>query len=496
MLCSTPPDGPLECRLLHILMRKHAADYARHTWQIYIPIPFHDPTEPMANPLVAVVGRPNVGKSTLFNRLVGRRVAIVEDTPGITRDRLYAPVDWKNRTFTVIDTGGIILNEHDPLTVQVRQQAAIAMEEADAILFVCDAADGIMPADRELADALRASKAPVFLVVNKADNQRQLQEAVEFYELGLGELYTISAIHGHGLGDLLDDVVSVLPSTEEEEDDETVRLAIIGRPNVGKSSLTNAILGEERVIVSPIPGTTRDAIDTPVEWNGQKMLLIDTAGIRRAGKIQGSVEFYTVLRAKTAIDRCNVGVVVIDAGEGLADGDKRVAGLANEAGRASVIVVNKWDLVDPPVAQGKRPNRDLILEFTQNLRDEMPFISYAPIVFTSAQFGFSVTEVLETALSAAENHAHRIPTGELNRLLRDAVESHPRMERGKQLKIYYATMPRVQPPTVLMFVNDPELIHFSYLRYLENQLRKSYPLEGTPIVLRARKAQNTEKEPP
>lgn len=447
----------------------------------------------MSNALVAVVGRPNVGKSTLFNRLVGKRIAIVQDTPGITRDRLYAPMEWKGREFTVIDTGGIILNEDDPLTVQVRQQAAIAMEEADAILFVCDAADGVMPADRDLADALRSAKTPVFLVVNKADNTRQLQEAVEFYELGLGDLYTISSIHGHGIGDLLDAVVSVLPETGVEVDDETVRLAIIGRPNVGKSSLTNAILGEERVIVSPIPGTTRDAIDTQVEWEGQKMLLIDTAGIRRAGKVQGSVEFYTVLRAKTAIERCHVGVVVVDAGMGLADGDKRVAGFANEAGRASIIVVNKWDLVDPGIAEGKRPNRDLMLEFTQKIRDEMPFLSYAPLVFTSALYNFSVSEVLETAQEAAQNHAHRIPTGELNRLLRDAVEAHPRTVTGRQLKIYYATMPRVQPPTVLMFVNDPDMMHFSYLRYLENRLRESYPLEGTPLVLRVRKAENTDK---
>ena len=447
----------------------------------------------MANPLIAVVGRPNVGKSTLFNRLIGKRVAIVEDTPGVTRDRLYSNMDWGRRTFTVIDTGGIILNVDDPLTVQVRQQAAIAMEEADAILFVVDAADGMMPADLDLADALRPSKTPVFLVVNKADNEKLLQNAAEFYGLGLGQVYTISAIHGHGLGDLLDDVVQVLPDTEEMIDDDTVRLAIIGRPNVGKSSLTNAILGEERVIVSPIPGTTRDAIDTPVVWNGQKILMIDTAGIRRAGKVQGSVEYYTVLRAKTAIERCQVGVVVIDAEEGLSDGDKRVAGLAHDAGRACVVVVNKWDMIDPGITQGKKPNRELMQEFTDNLRDEMPFVAYAPLIFTSALHKFSVTEVLETAMEAAANFAHRIPTGELNRIMRDAVELHPRLERGKQLKVYYATMPRVEPLTILLFLNDPEMMHFSYQRYLENNLRKIYPLEGTPIVFRLRKAQNTEK---
>lgn len=449
----------------------------------------------MSNPLVAIVGRPNVGKSTLFNRLVGKRIAIVEDTPGITRDRLYAPVEWRGRTFTVIDTGGIILNEQDPLKVQVRRQAEIAMDEADAILFVCDAVEGLTPADQELADLLRGSKAPVFLVVNKVDNLRQTQEAMEFYSLGMGPVYCLSAVHGHGLADLLDELVSILPETvDREEEDETARLAIIGRPNVGKSALMNAILGEDRVIVSPIPGTTRDAIDTPLERDGQKILLIDTAGIRRAGKVQGSVEYYTVLRAKTAIERCHVGITVIDACEGLTDGDKRVAGLAHEAGRASVLAINKWDLVDPGITQGKRPQRKLILDFTKHIREEMPFLHYAPLVFCSAQHRFSVSEVIDTALSAAENHAHRIPTGELNRLMREAVDTHPHIERGRQLKIYYATMPRVQPPTVLLFVNDPDLLHFSYLRYLENRLRQSYPLEGTPIVIRARKAQNGERD--
>jgi GTP-binding protein len=449
----------------------------------------------MSNPLVAIVGRPNVGKSTLFNRLVGKRIAIVEDTPGITRDRLYAPVEWRGRTFTLIDTGGIILNEHDPLKVQVRRQAEIAMEEADAILFVCDAVEGLTPADRDLADLLRSSKVPVFLVVNKVDNLRQTQEAMEFYSLGMGQVYCLSAVHGHGLADLLDDLAAVLPETvDREEEDEATRLAIIGRPNVGKSSLVNAILGEDRVIVSPIPGTTRDAIDTLLERDGQKILLIDTAGIRRAGKVQGSVEYYTVLRAKAAIERCHVGITVLDACEGLTDGDKRVAGLAHEAGRASVLAVNKWDLVDPGITQGKRPQRKLMLDFTRHLRTQMPFLHYAPLVFCSAQHHFSVSEVIDTALSAAENHAHRIPTGELNRLMRDAVDAYPRIERGKQLKIYYATMPRVQPPTVLLFVNDPDLLHFSYLRYLENRLRQSYPLEGTPILIRARKAQNGEHE--
>lgn len=445
----------------------------------------------MASPLVAVVGRPNVGKSTLFNRLVGKRVAIVQDTPGITRDRLYAPVEWRGRSFTVIDTGGIVLDQHEPLIAQVRQQAHIAMDEADAIVFVCDAADGMTAADRDLADALRGSPTPVFLVVNKADTARQSHDAVEFYQLGMGPVHTVSAVHGHGVADLLDELVEALPAAvEEDEDEETIRLAIIGRPNVGKSSLTNAVLGEERTIVSPIPGTTRDAIDTRLEHEGQPILLIDTAGIRRAGKIQGSVEYYTVLRAKTAIDRCQVAVVVVDAADGVTDGDKRVAGLAHEAGRAVVVAVNKWDLLDPGIAQGRRPDRTLIARFTERARAELPFLSYAPLVFCSAQERFSIAEVIDTALGAAANHAHRIPTGELNRIVRDAVEDHPRTEKGRELRVYYATMPRVQPPTVLMFVNDPDLLHFSYLRYLENRIRAAYTLEGTPIVLRARKAES------
>jgi GTPase len=451
----------------------------------------------MPKPLVAIVGRPNVGKSTLFNRLTGHRIAIVEDTPGITRDRLYAQAEWRGREFTVIDTGGIVMDEPDSLITQIRQQAQIAMEEADAILFLCDAADGLTAADQDIADELRASDTPLFLVANKADNNRLAQEATEFYGLGMGLLYTISAVHGHGVADLLDDVVSVLPDMPAEEDDEeTVRLAIIGRPNVGKSSLVNAILGEERVIVSPVPGTTRDAIDTAVERDGQRLLLVDTAGIRRAGKVQGSVEYYTVLRAKTAIERCNVGLVVVSAEDSVTEGDKRVAGLAHEAGRGVVIVVNKWDLVDPGVVQRGRASTMAMRQFTEVVRNEMVFLSYAPVVFCSALHGFSVTEVIDTAIAAAESHAQRIPTGELNRLLRDAVEEHPRTEHGKQLKIYYATMPRVQPPTIVLFVNDPEMLHFSYVRYLENRLRETYPLEGTPIVIQSRKARERQDAGP
>ncbi len=454
----------------------------------------------MSRPLVAVVGRPNVGKSTLFNRLIGHRVAIVEDTPGITRDRLYHNVEWRGQEFTVIDTGGIILNETDPLAIQVRTQAEIAMEEAEVILFVVDAADGMTSTDQDIADALRPSKRPVLLVVNKTDNPRLQMDAAEFYALGLGEIHTVSAVHGQGVADLLDVVVKLFPADfdENEDDEDATRLAIIGRPNVGKSSLLNSILGEERVIVSPIPGTTRDTIDTKFEWDGQKLVLLDTAGIRRSGKIQGTVEYYMVMRAQAALERSNVGMVVIDAQAGVLDGDKRVAGMAQEAGRACIIVVNKWDLVDPNVVYEKgrqrHASRDKIEKFTEAFRKDCPFLEYAPLVFVSALERFGVRYAIETALTAAQNHAHRIPTGELNRLIRDATERRPLMEHGRQFKVYYATMPRVQPPTIVLFCNDGDMMHFSYKRYLENQLRLKYPLEGTPIRILARKVENKDKE--
>ena len=454
----------------------------------------------MSRPLVAVVGRPNVGKSTLFNRLVGRRIAIVEDTPGITRDRLYHNVEWSGKEFTVIDTGGIILNENDPLTLQVRAQAEVAMEEADVILFVVDAADGMTSTDQELADALRSSKRPLLVVANKTDNPRLMQDAAEFYGLGLGEVFTISAVNGLGVGDLLDEVIKLLPTdaNTEPEDEDAIRLAIIGRPNVGKSSLLNAILGEERVIVSPIPGTTRDTIDTKFKWEDEDLVLLDTAGIRRSGKIQGTVEYYMVMRARAALERSNVGVVVVDGSVGLLDGDKRVAGMAHEAGRACIVVVNKWDLVDPGVIYEKgrqrHPDRHKIEKFTEKFRDDCPFLNYAPLVFVSAQERFGVRHAIDTAITAAQNHAHRIPTGELNRLVRDATERRPLMDHGRTFKVYYSTMPRVQPPTIVMFCNDATMLHFSYQRYLENQLREKYPLEGTPIRIEARKVENKDKE--
>jgi len=434
-------------------------------------------------PTVAIVGRPNVGKSTLFNRLVGRRLAIVEDTPGITRDRLYGETEWRGRAFQAVDTGGVLLDDTDPLIVQVRIQALAAIEEADVILLLVDAVEGITPADEELAEVLRITTKPVLLVANKVDNTRREADAAEFYALGWEEVFTVSAVHGHGVAEVLDRVVDLLPpATLLEEEETTIRLAIVGRPNVGKSSLVNAILGAPRVIVSDIPGTTRDAIDTPFERDGQKMVLIDTAGIRRPGKVQGSVEYYSVLRAQKAIQRCDVALLVLDGPQGVTDGDKRVGGYAVEEGRACVVVVNKWDLMKNPTS------RALMLDFTRIFRKECPFLHFAPLVFASALAGMGVPAVVDTALEAVEAHAHRIPTGILNRLLHDAVDARPYSRKGKNLKVYYATMPSTKPPTIVLFVNDPDIVHFSYLRYLENQIRRQFPLEGTPIRIEVREA--------
>lgn len=433
----------------------------------------------MDKPLVAIIGRPNVGKSTLFNRIVGKRIAIVEDTAGITRDRIYAQAEWNGREFVVIDTGGILLNERDPLKAEVTTQAQVALEEADVVLFMVDAEAGITPGDREIADKLRGASKPILVVANKADNDMREADASEFYSLGLGKVYPISALNGRGVADLLDAVVDSLPPVGEVGyPEDAIRIAIVGRPNVGKSSLLNAIVGSKRVIVSEIPGTTRDAVDTVIRVRDQTVVLVDTAGIRKAGKIQGSVEYYTVLRAVRAMERADVAMIVIDASEGLRDGDKRVAGLAHDAGRACVLVVNKWDL-----RQGES-----MREFADEIRRQIPFLDYAPIVFTSALTGMGISEAVDTALDAASNHAMRIPTGELNRILQEAFDSHPYSRKGKELKLRYATMPDVKPPTIVIFVNDPELMHFSYLRYLENQIRQVYSYEGTPLRLFVRKA--------
>lgn len=437
----------------------------------------------MANTVVAIVGRPNVGKSTLFNRIVGQRIAIVEDTPGITRDRLYSTADWNGKEFVLIDTGGIILNEDDPLIAQVRVQADIAMEEADVIIFMVDVTQGLTPDDDAVAKVLRCAKKPVILAVNKADNVKLERDSVEFYSLGLGDIIPISSMQGHGVADLLDKVVESFPDevSESAYPEDTIKIAIIGRPNVGKSSLLNAIVKEERMIVSDIPGTTRDAIDTYFKHEEQDVVLIDTAGIRRAGKVQQSVEYYSVLRAVRAIERADVALLLVDANEGLSDGDKRVGGFADDAGKALVIVVNKWDLM-----KGKGIT---MKKFADEMRKETGFMAYAAIVFASAKNSKGIKEILDAAIQAAENHAMRLSTGEINRIVHDAADAHPYFHKGKLLKIYYATMPVVKPPTILLFVNDPTMLHFSYLRYLENQIRKEYPFEGTPIRVQVRKAE-------
>jgi GTP-binding protein len=431
----------------------------------------------MPKPIIAIVGRPNVGKSTLFNRLIGERKAIVEDTPGITRDRVYGHGDWRGRELVFVDTGGLAMGGDDLYGAVIQNQAELAMEEADVILFLVDAREGPTAADLDLAEFFRRSGRPLLLVANKADNERREAEAHEFLELGLGEVHAISAHSGRGVGDLLDVVLDLLPPSETAaEDEDRIRVAIIGRPNVGKSSLLNAILGQPRVIVSPVAGTTRDAVDVPFDFGPHRFTLVDTAGVRRAGKIQGSVEYYTVLRAERAVDRSDVGVLVIDAAEGVADGDKRVGGLSRDAGKGCVIFVNKWDLV-----KGRTPR-----EFGKVVRDQMPFLEYAPIVFGSAQDRRGMDDLLETCADVANNHALRIATGELNRAIHDAVERRPYTRRGRQFKVFYATMPAVKPPTVILFVNDPKATHLSYMRYLENQLRAEFGFAGTPLRILTR----------
>lgn len=458
--------------------------------------------EYVPKPLVAIVGRPNVGKSTLFNRLVGRRIAIVDDTPGITRDRLYAEGDWNGREYTLVDTGGIQMFDPDPLKSQIRMQAEIAMEEADVIVLVVDTTVGLTSDDKELANALRRSPKPLIVIANKVDNgDMENRNVAEVYALGLPHVFPVSALGGRGVADALDAIVERFPPaplmTENPPEDDRIKIAIIGRPNVGKSSLLNCILGEERAIVSPIAGTTRDSTDTAFVYKSpqgeREVVLIDTAGIRRAGKIQGSVEYYTVLRAVRAIERADVVMLVVDGVDGVTDGDKRVGGYAHEAGRAAIVVVNKWDLGRKEVLD-EMPGQNPMSVFSEELRDGMHFLAYAPLAFTSAVTGKGVTAALDAALDAAEAHSMRIPTGELNRIVRDAVDAHPYNEKGRSLKIKYATMPTVKPPTIVMFVNDPELMHFSYLRYLENRIRETYSFEGTPLRIQVRKAAKDKTE--
>ncbi len=452
-------------------------------------------------PIVAIVGRPNVGKSTLFNRLSGRRIAIVEETPGVTRDRLYADCEWFGAPFVLIDTGGIQLEKAEFVT-QIRRQVEFAINEADAIIFLVDGRDGLMNMDYEVAAILRPTGKPVVLAVNKIERKRREEDATEFYALGFGDPYTVSALHGMDVDILLDHIVELLPppptELDDPEEEERLHLAIVGRPNVGKSSLLNAILNEERAIVSEIAGTTRDALDIHYDWNETAFTLTDTAGIRRKSKVEEDIEYYSVMRAFGAIDRCDIALMMIDALEGVTDQDKRIAGYAHENGRGIVITVNKWDerlnserakagLADGGQL-GSKERHALLDEFTQDIRHELIFANYAPIVFISALKRKGIEELLTTAVEVGEQHAMRIPTGELNRLVSEAKYEHPVSRRGKELKIYYATQARVKPPTFVLFVNDTALVHFSTERYLENQIRKRFSLEGTPVRIKVKES--------
>lgn len=431
----------------------------------------------MSKPIVAIVGRPNVGKSTLFNIFADSRISIVEDTPGVTRDRLYADAEWLDRKFTMVDTGGIEMQNTDSIAVSIRQQAEVAVREADVILFVCDARTGITNDDMEVAKMLRQSRKPVVLAVNKADTPKQEAEAYEFYNLGIGEPYLISASNLLNLGDLLDAVVEKFPEEGDEDDDseDVIKVAIIGRPNVGKSSIFNDIIGQTRSIVSDVAGTTRDAIDVPVEKDGQTYLFIDTAGMRRKGKIDEPIEKYSIIRTLRAVDRSDVVLLVLNAVEGITEQDKKIAGYAHEAGKGIVIVVNKWDLY---------PNKTVMSteEFTKQIRHELIFMPYANVVYVSALTQQRISRLPEMIKDAAEANAMRISTSVLNQVVTDAVAmNQPPMEKGKRLKILYTTQVKVKPPTFVIFCNEPEIMHFSYQRYLENQLREAFGFKGTPI---------------
>ena len=433
-------------------------------------------------PLVAIVGRPNVGKSTLFNRLIGHRVSIVEDTPGVTRDRIYGDATWLTHSFTLIDTGGIEPAREDIISAQMRRQAELAIETCDVILFLVDGQEGMTEADREVAEMLRRSRKPVVLAVNKVDALKYEDSMYEFYELGLGDPYTISAGQSLGLGDMLDAVVRYFPETESEEEKERVNIAVVGKPNVGKSSLVNAILGEERTIVSDIPGTTRDSVDSRFERNGREYTLVDTAGIRRKRSIEDeSIERYSVIRSLAAIRRADVVLIVIDAEQGLSEQDVRIAGYAHESGKASVLVVNKWDLIEK--------DTHTMDKFRKDLGKDLAFMDYAPMVFISVRTGQRVDRVLEEADNVYAESCRRIPTGALNDVLNEAIlMKEPPSDKGRRLKIYYGTQVSAQPPTFVIFVNNTDLMHFSYERYLENYFRKAFGMRGTPIrmILRNR----------
>ena len=446
----------------------------------------------MPKPIVALVGRPNVGKSTLFNRLVGERLAIVDDTPGTTRDRLFGEAEWNGRAFHVVDTGGIDPTHggKSPLSIgsadfinEIRQQARVAIDEADAVVFVTDGETGVTAPDLEVANILRRSQRkledgtfwpPIFVVVNKTESKARRDEATQFYELGLGEPYPVSAVHGTGTGDLLDALVASFHEQEAEEEDDSIKIAIVGKPNAGKSSLLNKLVGEERAIVSPIPGTTRDATDTKIEFNGLPITLIDTAGIRKRGKIERGVEQFSVLRSFKAIERADVALLMIDATTGITSQDAHIAGFILEEWKSCVVIVNKWDAVEKDAFTME--------EYTRKIRADLNFMDYVPLLFISAKTGQRVDQVLPMALRVQEERLARLSTSKINEVIHKAQDAHPHPSHaGRQLKMFYGTQVRSDPPTFMIYVNDPKLMHFSYLRYLENQIRAAYGFLGTPI---------------
>lgn len=438
----------------------------------------------MSKPIVAIVGRPNVGKSTLFNVLAGEKISIVQDTPGVTRDRIYADINWLDYNFTLIDTGGIEPESDNIILKSMREQAEIAIETADVILFMTDVRQGMVDDDAKVADMLRRSKKPIVLVVNKVDSfEKFMPDVYEFYNLGLGDPHPISGSSRLGIGDMLDEVVSHFnESAKDDTEDERPRIAIIGKPNVGKSSIINKLLGEDRVIVSDIAGTTRDAVDTEIVRNGREYVFIDTAGLRRKSKIKEDIERYSIIRTVSAVERCNVAVLVIDATEGITDQDAKIAGIAHDRGKGMIIAVNKWDAIEK--------NDKTIYKFTEEIRNKLSYMPYAELLFISAQTGQRLPKLFETIDAVIENHSLRIATGVLNEIMSEAVAmQQPPSDKGKRLKLYYITQVSVKPPTFVIFVNDKELVHFSYTRYIENRIRESFGFRGTPLkfIIRERK---------
>ncbi len=440
-------------------------------------------------PIVAVVGRPNVGKSTLFNALAGSKISIVKDTPGITRDRIYADVSWLNYNFTLIDTGGIEPDSKDIILSQMREQAQIAIDTADVILFMVDVKQGLQDSDAKVADMLRRSHKPVLLVVNKVDNfEKMMPDVYEFYNLGIGDPHAISAANQMGFGDLLDEVVALFPQdTAKEEEDDRPKIAIVGKPNVGKSSIINKLIGENRLIVSDIAGTTRDAVDTVVKYNGKEYIFIDTAGLRRKNKIKEELEKYMIIRTVSAVERADLVVLVIDGEEGVTEQDAKIAGIAHDRGKGIIVAVNKWDAVEK--------NDKTIYRFTENVRNTLSFMPYAEIIFISAKTGQRLNKLYETIEMVIENQTLRVGTGVLNEIMMEAVAlQQPPTDKGKRLRLYYITQVSVKPPTFVIFVNEKYLMHFSYQRYIENQIRQAFGFRGTPLhfIIRERKEKDTQ----